>query len=84
MDSRSRTKTIVVIALVAAGCLALVICWPGGRKGTVRKFAEEPTITVYIKEEDKKEEMPIEEYIAGVVAGEMKPNWPLEAYAAQA
>ena len=39
---------------------------------------------MYIKEDDRKEEMPIEEYIAGVVAGEMKPNWPLEAYAAQA
>ena len=28
--------------------------------------------------------MEIEEYIAGVVAGEMKPGWPLNAYAAQA
>lgn len=85
MDLRDRrTRTVAAVALLAAGCLALVIGWPGTKKGTVRNFAKEPTITVYIKEEDKKEEMPIEEYIAGVVAGEMKPNWPLEAYAAQA
>src|SRR5690606_25717628 len=35
-------------------------------------------------ETGEKKDMPIEEYITGVVAGEMKPNWPLEAYAAQA
>lgn len=28
--------------------------------------------------------MPIEEYLLGVVAGEMRPDWPVEAYAAQA
>ena len=28
--------------------------------------------------------MPMEEYIAAVVAGEMFPDWPVEAYAAQA
>ena len=29
-------------------------------------------------------EMPMEEYIAGVVAGEMDLDWPIEALAAQA
>ncbi len=45
---------------------------------------QEPEISVYIAEEGTVEEMPIEEYIAGVVAGEMDPQWPLEALAAQA
>ena len=40
MDLRNRTKTIVAVALVAAGCLALVIGWPGGKKGTVRNFGK--------------------------------------------
>ena len=31
------------------------------KKGAVRNFVKEPTITVYMKDEDKKEEMPIEE-----------------------
>lgn len=49
---------------------------PGERK--------EPQISVYIAEEDTVVTMPIEEYIAGVVAGEMEPTWPIEALAAQA
>ncbi len=45
---------------------------------------QEPTISVYIAEEDRIEEMPMETYIRGVVAGEMDPKWPMEALAAQA
>ncbi len=45
---------------------------------------QEPHIDVYMAEEDRIDEMPIEDYVAGVVAGEMDPDWPLEALAAQA
>lgn len=45
---------------------------------------QEPEISVYIAEENAVEKMLMEEYIAGVVAGEMDPHWPLEALAAQA
>lgn len=45
---------------------------------------QEPLISVYMAEEETVQEMPIEEYVAGVVAGEMDPDWPLEALAAQA
>jgi stage II sporulation protein D len=45
---------------------------------------EEPTLLVYIAEAGAVQEMAFEEYIAGVVAGEMNPDWPLEALAAQA
>lgn len=44
----------------------------------------EPDITVYMHETGQKKTMKMEEYIAGVVAGEMKSDWPLEALAAQA
>ncbi|RQD78548.1 MAG: SpoIID/LytB domain-containing protein [Candidatus Syntrophonatronum acetioxidans] len=44
----------------------------------------EPVLRVYISEEDRVEDMAFEEYIKGVVAGEMKPDWPEEALAAQA
>jgi len=45
---------------------------------------EEPVISVYIAEKGAVEQMGMEEYIAGVVAGEMEPRWPLAALAAQA
>lgn len=44
----------------------------------------EPDISVYMHETKQKKTMKMEEYIAGVVAGEMKADWPIEALAAQA
>lgn len=44
----------------------------------------EPNLLVYIAEEGVVREMAFEDYIAGVVAGEMDPNWPVGALAAQA
>lgn len=44
----------------------------------------EPDITVFMHETGEKKTMKMEEYIAGVVAGEMKADWPVEALAAQA
>lgn len=44
----------------------------------------EPELTVYIAESGKKQKMEFEEYIMGVVAAEIDPNWPVEALAAQA
>lgn len=44
----------------------------------------EPDIKVYITDSMSLETMPIEQYIAGVLAGEMKNDWPLEALKAQA
>ncbi len=49
-----------------------------------KTLAEEPILKVYIKEEDTIREMLLEEYLLGVVAGEMKNDWPQEALNAQA
>lgn len=43
-----------------------------------------PTLTVYDIKEKTLEDMEIEDYVAGVVAGEMKNDWPMEALKAQA
>lgn len=51
---------------------------------TIHKFSKEPTISLYQNDTGKKVNLPIETYLEGVVAGEMLPNWPEEAYAAQA
>ncbi|MFD2117028.1 stage II sporulation protein D [Paenibacillus yanchengensis] len=44
----------------------------------------EPVVAVYLQEEDKLEEVNLEEYILGVVAGEMPAEFELEALKAQA
>ena len=43
-----------------------------------------PTLEVYVTEEETISSMGIETYVMGVVAGEMKNDWPLEALKAQA
>jgi stage II sporulation protein D len=60
-----------------------------GKEGTLFKnmvthFGKPPMISVFMKDTGQKKRMDIDEYLAGVVAGEMKPGWSLQAYAAQA
>ncbi len=43
-----------------------------------------PVLQVYVVEDKKVREMDIETYVAGVLAGEMKNDWPMEALKAQA
>lgn len=47
-------------------------------------FKPEPSITVYIADKNKVENMKIEDYILGVVAGEVKNYWPQQVLEAQA
>ncbi len=72
---------LVITVVISAGC--------PGKEGTliknlVTRFGKPPVITVYMKATKQVKKMDIEEYLLGVVAGEMKPGWPLNAYAAQA
>lgn len=45
---------------------------------------QEPQLRVYLADQGSISTMDFEEYIAGVVAAEMDPDWPVEALAAQA
>ncbi|MCD5415124.1 MAG: SpoIID/LytB domain-containing protein [Clostridiales bacterium] len=45
---------------------------------------EEPNIKVYLVDQKKIQEMKFEEYVMGVLAGEMENDWPEEALMAQA
>ncbi|NLG84766.1 MAG: SpoIID/LytB domain-containing protein [Firmicutes bacterium] len=65
------------------GLLFMACLLPVGL-GCPRLPGREPTISVFYHENGRKRRVPIEEYLVGVVAGEMKPDWPEEAYAAQA
>lgn len=75
---------ILGLVLVLAAAVFVLISWSGDDRNIVRDLENEPQLTVYINESGEKREMLLEEYVAGVVAGEMFPDWPLEAYAAQA
>ncbi|SMD04528.1 SpoIID/LytB domain-containing protein [Sporomusa malonica] len=87
-------KVIVCLAVVICLCLALAGCnnqplkkpeapqTPPVPKQAVQQA--EPEITVFMHETGEKKTMKMEEYLAGVVAGEMKTEWPVEALAAQA
>jgi stage II sporulation protein D len=71
-------------ALAAGGCSMFKT--PQQKPLLPRQTAQgaEPQITVFMHETGEKKTMKMEEYIAGVVAGEMKPDWPVAALAAQA
>lgn len=48
------------------------------------KYRTEPTISLFDNKTGEKKSIKLEEYLAGVVAAEMDPKWPLNALAAQA
>lgn len=43
-----------------------------------------PLLTVYVAQADSYQDMDIESYVQGVLAGEMRNDWPMEALKAQA
>jgi len=75
------TAMIIIPMLLAGGCRWIPFARPEPR---ARKLDTEPTITLYLTEEDERVSLKFEEYVAGVVAAEMSPNWPEEALRAQA
>lgn len=48
------------------------------------KYKTEPTVSVFMADTGEKRSMALEQYLEGVVAAEMEPDWPLEALKAQA
>jgi len=72
------------ILWLGVGLLVVALVVIGVSRARRAVLAKEPTIRVYLSDENRVEEMPMEEYVAAVVAGEMKNYWPREALAAQA
>ena len=99
MNMKKKLAAALALALVAlgtAGCMQnrdpsvnwrlsdskanlprLPECLEIGRDGV-------PVLTVHDVSKDKNADMDIESYVMGVVAGEMKNDWPMEALKAQA
>ncbi len=75
---------LLAVALVASGCSLFKSPQQKPLAPQQQTQGTEPTISVYMHETGEKKQMKMEEYVAGVVAGEMKPDWPVAALAAQA
>ncbi|NMB21491.1 MAG: SpoIID/LytB domain-containing protein [Firmicutes bacterium] len=84
MKFKKNHAIVLGLVLVVIASVTALISWSGDDRNIVRELQEEPTLTVYVNETGQIQEMLLEEYIQGVVAGEMFPDWPVEAYAAQA
>jgi stage II sporulation protein D len=81
------SKTILAGCILA--CYILIGgCRTAGRPETPdsdpRNLGYEPEISIYFHDSGETKNMPLEEYLTGVVAGEMDPQWPFEALRAQA
>lgn len=72
------------LLLVMVAAITFLISWSGDDRNIVRELKHEPEVSVYNNDTGKITKMPLEQYVAAVVAGEMFPDWPVEAYAAQA
>jgi len=77
-------KAAAGLILLIIAAVAVMVSWSGDRDDLAKELDQEPQITVYFNETGEKRTMGLEEYLQGVVAGEMFPDWPLEAYGAQA
>ncbi|MDI6600917.1 MAG: SpoIID/LytB domain-containing protein [Thermoanaerobacteraceae bacterium] len=80
---------ISILLIVSIGCTPAVRRLKQVEKPPIperisRGENKEPTLKVYIKQTGKIEEMPLENYVMGTVAGEIKNDWPMEALKAQA
>ena len=82
--ARKNQAVVLGLVLVAIASVVMLISWSGDDSNIVRELEEEPTLTVYVNETGEIKQMKLEEYLMGVVAGEMFPDWPVNAYAAQA
>jgi len=79
--SISRSFVLALFAATLLAAPALLGGCPRQGAGTQR---QEPTLTVYVHKTGQKLRMKMEQYLQGVIAGEMEPEWPREALAAQA
>lgn len=72
---------LVVFFSVFAGCGTEQV---PKEDGSYKKQLTEPELSVYMHETGKVEKMKLEQYLEGVVGGEMNNGWELNALAAQA
>ncbi len=77
-------KGVMAVVLLLVAVVIVMISWSGNRDNVFQEMETEPEISVYFHDTGQIANLKLEEYLQGVVAGEMFPDWPIEAYAAQA
>lgn len=84
MVRQAATRAAVWLTILGiAWCTSCARIMPP-RKPAPPTGKEEPTISLYVNQTGEKKDIKLEEYVAGVVAAEMDPTWPVNALAAQA
>lgn len=76
--------TGIIVAVSMISLLVGACARQAPRKPIAGAPRSEPTITMFVNETGQKKQIKLEEYVAGVVAAEMEPTWPVNALAAQA
>ncbi len=81
-----KRKSVVLLLVIVLLGLGIIGCQRTKVKGIEEEGVkkEEPEVVVITEATGEQKKMKLDEYIAGVVAGEMKADWPENAYAAQA
>lgn len=93
---RQRNLALIVgvgllLVVLATGCLQKAQKAPAPKTTSETskvvsdaRAGREPSLTLFDNKTGRKKQIKMEDYIAGVVAAEMEPSWPVEALAAQA
>jgi len=81
---KTRWQTGIIAALTVLCLLAGACTLQASRKPITGAPKTEPTISMFVNETGQKKQIKMEDYVAGVVAAEMEPTWPVNALAAQA
>ncbi len=92
MESSGRPRFIALGIVTALAVISLVISLRGDRPPVRQPVPQtqavqpggEPQIVLYVNQTGEKKKIRLEDYVAGVVAAELEPQWPQQALAAQA
>ena len=78
-------RGVIFLLAISFSITVLGSCTPKPKKPLPqKKLGTEPTISLYLNDTGQIKRIKMEEYIQGVVAAEMDPQWPINALAAQA
>lgn len=88
MKKRSLLITCLLLLAIVSGCASAAVPNKGkipSMPSKVNTFEDSiPVVGVYVVDKKAVESMTLEDYLCGVLAGEMKNDWPMEALKAQA
>lgn len=82
--STGLTKKISVWLMIFLAFSLMGGCTPAKKPAPPKKMGSEPVISLYLNDTGQIKRIKMEEYVQGVVAAEMEPDWPIHALAAQA